>query len=281
MLLDLEHLRSFAAAADTLNFSEAGKRVGRVQSAISAQIITLEQTTGQTLFDRGRGRAMVLTPAGEKLLTHANKMLRMNAAALADLKQSNARQKFSVGTTETYALSILPKMLSLFASKYSDIELSVICGSSTQLLKLVESGELDLAIVTDQKKSEGKTLIREDELVWVAGSKIHVGLTGELPLAFMPVGCEFRGRALAALDQVGRNWRMAVNSLSPTGIRAAIRADLAVSVMPASSLEKDYRVLGKDEGLPALEPIRIVGYCNREVTNPLCNDFISMAVKFS
>lgn len=279
MLLDLDHLRSFAAAADTLNFSEAGLRVGRVQSAISAQIKALEETTGQTLFDRGRGKPMVLTPAGEKLLAHAHKMLRLNAAALGDLRQDRTRKKFSVGATETYALSILPRMLSQFASRYPDIELTVICGTSPELLALVEKRELDLAIVTEQGKTEGKTLICEDKLVWIVGNRMHVGVEGPLPLAFMPVGCEFRGRALTALDKAGLPWRMAVNCLSPTGVRAAIRADLAVSVMPVASLERDYRILGKNEGLPELEPIRIAGYSHPEETTPLCSDFISMAAK--
>lgn len=279
MLLDLDHLRSFAVAADTLSFSEAGLRVGRVQSAISAQIKALEGTIGQTLFDRGRGKQMALTPAGEKLLTHAHEMLRLNAATLNDLRQDDTRKKFSVGTTETYALSILPRMLSQFAARHPNIELTVVCGTSSHLLTLVEKRELDLAIVTDQAKSEGRILICEDELVWVAGPRMHVGEESPLPLALMPIGCEFRGRALAALNRTGRPWRMAVNSLSPTGVRAAIRADLAVSVMPFASLERDYRILGKNEGLPVLEHIRIVGYGHPEETNVLCSDFISMAAK--
>lgn len=279
MLLDLEHLRSFTVAAETLNFSEAGLRIGRVQSAISAQIKALEEATGQSLFDRGRGRPMVLTPAGEKLLPHADEMLRLHAAILSDLAQGQTRKKFSVGTTETYALSILPRMLSQFASRHPDIELTVICGASPDLLKAVEQQELDLAIVTDQEKSVGKTLILEDDLVWVAGPRMHVPSHGQLPLAFMPIGCEFRGRALAALSNTGRSWRMAVNSLSPTGIRAAIRANLAVSVMPVSSLERDYRILGGKEGLPELAAVKIVGYNNPEQMNSLSSDFISMALK--
>ena len=279
MLLDLDQLRSFAAAADTLNFSEAGLRVGRVQSAISAQIKALEETTGQLLFERGRGKTMSLTPAGEKLLAHAHQMLRLNAAALSDLKQAGAHTAFSVGTTETYALSILPRMLSYFATSHPTVELTVICGTSLQLLQAVEEGKLDLAIVTDQPKSEGKTLIYEDELVWAAGPRFHVDPKTPLPLAFMPVGCEYRRRALNALDTVERPWRMAVNSLSPTGIRAAIRADLAVSAMPVASLEKDYRVLGKPEGLPELDGIRIVAYSHPEETNALANEFAALAAK--
>ncbi|MEH6525428.1 MAG: LysR substrate-binding domain-containing protein [Sneathiella sp.] len=279
MLLDLDHLRSFVAAADSLNFSDAGRRVGRVQSAISAQIKALEETTGQTLFDRGRGKPMVLTPAGEKLLAHANKMLRLNAMTLSDLRQDAARKAFSVGTTETYALSILPRMLSQFASRYPDVDLTVICGTSLELLALVERRDLDLAIVTDQPKSEGKVLIYEDELVWVASPRLHVGTEEPLPLAFMPAGCEFRSRALSALDKVGRTWRMTVNSLSPTGVRAAIRADLAISVMPAASVEKDYQVLSTTDGLPALKGIRIVSYRHPEAANTLSDDFISLATK--
>ncbi len=279
MLLDLDQLRSFAAAADTLNFSEAGLRVGRVQSAISAQIKALEETTGQTLFNRGRGKPMALTPAGEKLLAHAHNMLRLNAAALCDLAEDRVRKTFSIGTTETYALSILPRMLSQFADKYPDVELMVICGTSPDLLARVEEGKLDLAIISDQAKSDGKTLIFEDELAWVAGPQMHVPTKDPLPVAFMPVGCIFRGRALAALDKAERPWRMAVNTLSPTGIRAAIRADLAISVIPLASMEPDYRILGKTEGLPVLEPIRIVGYSLPEETNTLSEDFISCAVK--
>lgn len=279
MLLDLDHLRSFVAAADTLNFSEAGLRVGRVQSAISAQIKALEKTTGQTLFDRGRGKPMILTSAGEKLLAHANKMLRLNAATLSDLRQDNARKTFSVGTTETYALSILPRILSQFASLHPDVDLTVICGTSLELLALVEKRELDLAVVTDQPKREGKVLIYEDKLVWVASPRMHIDIEGALPLAFMPAGCEFRRRALSALDKMGRTWRMTVSSLSPTGVRAAICADLAISAMPAASVERDCQILGVNEGLPALERIRIVGYRHPEARNILSNDFISLATK--
>lgn len=279
MLLDLDHLRSFVAAADTLNFSEAGLRVGRVQSAVSAQIKALELTIGQSLFDRGRGRRMVLTPEGEKLLAHANQMLRLNAAILSDLSQGKERKTFSIGTTETYALSILPRILSQFASSYPDVDLTVICGTSLELLALVEKRELDLAIVTEQSKAVGKTLICEDELVWVASPRMHIGPEKALPLAFMPAGCEFRKIALSSLDKLGRTWRMTVNSLSPTGVRAAICADLAISAMPAASVERDYQILGINDGLPTLQKIRIVGYKNPEATNSLASEFIYLATK--
>lgn len=277
MLLDLDHLRSFAAAADTLNFSEAGIRVGRVQSAISAQIKALEHVTGAVLFDRGRGKPMALTPAGEKLLAHAHKMLRLNAAALSDMRQNKERRAFRVGTTETYALSIFPKILALFASRYPEVELTVICGTSPVLLEAVERRKLDLAIVTDQSKSEGRTLICEDELVWTAGPRLHIDENVPLPLAFMPVGCEYRKRAIAALDDIGRPWRMAVNSLSPTGVRAAIRAEIAISAMPVASLEKGYRILSGDKGLPKLEGVRICAYSHPEDANVLVDEFVSLA----
>lgn len=279
MLLDLDQLRSFAAAADTLNFSEAGLRVGRVQSAISAQIKALEDATGQMLFDRGRGKPMTLTPAGERLLTHAQQMLRLNANALSDLRESGDQTAFTVGTTETYALSILPGMLALFADWYPRVELTVICGTSPVLLEAVERRKLDLAIVTEQPRTEGRTEICESELVWVAGSQMHVADDAPLPLAFMPIGCEYRKRALAALDKAGRTWRMAVNSLSPTGVRAAIRANLAISAMPLASVEKGYRVLTDTDGFPKLDRIRISAYSHPESANALTGDFVQLAIR--
>lgn len=277
MLLNLDHLRSFAAAADTLNFSQAGVRVGRVQSAISAQIKLLEDTTGQTLFTRGRGQAMSLTPAGEKLLTHAHLMLRMNAAALSDLRITREQTVFRVGTTETYALSILPSMIALFADLYPQVELTVACGTSPTLLQAIKQGELDLAIVTEQPEREGRRHICHDKLVWTAGKRLYIDENRPIPLAFMPVGCTYRKRALAALDNSGQSWRMAVNCLSPSGVRAAIDADLAVSAMPTASLNKNSRILSTDVGFPDLGNVSICAYNHPEDTSELTDDFILLA----
>ena len=52
--LSLDHLRVLVTVADTGSFSAAGRKLGRVQSAISQAVATLEAAQGVALFDRRR-----------------------------------------------------------------------------------------------------------------------------------------------------------------------------------------------------------------------------------
>ena len=50
--LTLDQMRALVVVADAGSFSAAARRLGRVQSAISQSIQTMEATLGVTLFDR-------------------------------------------------------------------------------------------------------------------------------------------------------------------------------------------------------------------------------------
>ena len=259
-MFEMEHLRSFIVCAETLNFSEAGKRLGRVQSAVSTQISRLEDISGQTLFERGRGRAMSLTPSGSQLLVHAERLLRLNAEAVRAMRPNVPRIPFRFGTTETYAAAILPRTLNLFRNLHPDALIEVICMRSPALLAALDRGELDLVLVTDQGRPDGRVLSRESPLVWVAGMRFDGAGNGPLQVAFMPRGCEFRLAGLSALERDGRDWHLSMSSPSPTGIRAALLAGIAVTVMPAASVDPSLRILSETDGLPPLGSVTIVAH---------------------
>lgn len=256
----MDHLRSFVVCAETLNFSEAGKRLGRVQSAVSTQISRLEDVSGQTLFKRGRGRAMSLTPAGTQLLVHAERLLRLNSEAIRAMQPTVPRIPLRFGTTETYAAAVLPRTLTLFRNLHPNALIEVVCMRSPDLLTSLDAGELDLILVTDQGRRDGRVLSRESPLVWAAGPRFDNAGNGPLQVAFMPPGCEFRLAGLAALERAGREWHMTMASPSPTGIRAALLAGIAVTVMPAASVDPGLRVLGETDGLPSLGSVTIVAH---------------------
>ena len=65
--LSLDQLRVFVAVVEAGSFSAAARRFGRVQSAVSYTMGTLEQQLGVELFDRGGYRPQ-LTAAGQVLL---------------------------------------------------------------------------------------------------------------------------------------------------------------------------------------------------------------------
>jgi len=72
--LTLDQLRILVTIADAGSFSAAGRRLGRVQSAISQAIATLEAVQGVALFDRN-GHRPQLTDVGRVLVVQARLVL--------------------------------------------------------------------------------------------------------------------------------------------------------------------------------------------------------------
>lgn len=72
--LSLDQLRVLVTIAETGSFSAAGRRLGRVQSAVSQAIATLEATQGVALFDRS-GHRPQLTGIGHVLVGQARQTL--------------------------------------------------------------------------------------------------------------------------------------------------------------------------------------------------------------
>src|SRR6516164_2406995 len=68
--LTLDQMRVLIAVAETGSFSAAARRLGRVQSAVSQAVQTLEENLHLRLFDRSR-KTPVLTDAGRAMLIDA------------------------------------------------------------------------------------------------------------------------------------------------------------------------------------------------------------------
>jgi DNA-binding transcriptional LysR family regulator len=73
--LTLDQLRILVAVADSGSFSAAARQLGRVQSAISQSVQSLEATLRVSLFDRA-AKTPRLTEAGRVLLDDARHLLR-------------------------------------------------------------------------------------------------------------------------------------------------------------------------------------------------------------
>lgn len=72
--LTLDQLRVLVTIGDAGSFSAAGRSLGRVQSAISQAVRTLEETQGVQLFDRSRQKP-ILTAVGRVLVDQARMIL--------------------------------------------------------------------------------------------------------------------------------------------------------------------------------------------------------------
>ncbi|MDN3526594.1 LysR substrate-binding domain-containing protein [Halomonas sabkhae] len=249
--LDLVVLKTFVGVVDKGSFTRAAEQLHLAQSTVSAHLNRLEATLGCQLLQRGQKTA-VPTPAGERLLIHARQMLRQNALAWQDVQEQRLAGVVRLGIPDDYVF-YLPEALSAFEARFPGVELEVRCGLSVELVQEVSSGALDLAITTRQPNSPGGEVLCREPMVWAGASGYDTHHRSPLPLAVSREGvCIFRERAIAALDAAGIAWRIAYASPSLSGLSAAVRAGLAVTVLTPSMLGPELRLLGRDEGLPEL-----------------------------
>jgi DNA-binding transcriptional LysR family regulator len=168
--MDFDQLTTFLEVTKLGSFSRAGERVFRSQSAVSAQIRQLEQDYGDRLLDRS-GKDVTLTPAGRVLLGYAERLLQLrdeSKLAVAD-HSTSPRGTIAIGANEATCLYVLPDVFAKYCSLYPKVRLTIYRNFSYKIVEKLESGTLDVGIVTVPVKSPKlKTIpIFRDQLLWM------------------------------------------------------------------------------------------------------------------
>jgi DNA-binding transcriptional LysR family regulator len=248
--LDLALLRSFVALIDCGSIQLAAARVGRSQSAVSMQIKRLEDDIGRPLFQR-EGRNLRPNPAAQDLLLYARRLLRLSDEALASLRRTEAAGVVRLGMPEDYAAYLLTPTLARFGQEYPLAEIELTFESSPALLRLLEAGKLDLALVTRDPR-QPFAILRRERFVWAASPEHGAWLRDPLPVALFEAGDLARRFAVEALQAVERRYRVVSTTHSLLGLITVAQAGLAVVGLVESSLPAGLKRLGETEGLPAL-----------------------------
>lgn len=146
-------LRVLVAVADTGGFSAAAAAIGLTQSAVSHSIRGSERKIGAVLFERGRAGARP-TPAGEKAVVYARRILRMldvlTAEARGAARSDVAEGPLLIAAFRSAALHLLPPVLQRLRARHPGIEPHVRIvrevgrGSAGE----VSDGKADIAIAT-------------------------------------------------------------------------------------------------------------------------------------
>ncbi len=122
----LSQLRALVAVAAHSNFSEAALTLSISQSAVSHAIATLEAQLGVILLYRGRQGAS-LTPVGERILKHAQDMLRSLSllGKEADLSKGLQGGQVRIASFRSVATHVLPEVISKFRENYPAIAVTI------------------------------------------------------------------------------------------------------------------------------------------------------------
>lgn len=144
--MSIRQCRALAAIADHGSFGGAARALSIAQSAVSMQIAALEQSLGTELFDRSH-RPPRLTDAGQAALVHARSVVREHDAMIAAASGSPEIGTVRIGVIPTVLSTLLPAALIALRADPASPRLTVISALSGQLVRSVDEGALDAAVV--------------------------------------------------------------------------------------------------------------------------------------
>jgi len=261
--MELHQLRYFVAVAETGSFTRAAEREGVTQPTLSEQIIRLESKDhgiGQRLFDR-LGRKVVLTDAGQVLLSHAQGILAAVGEAERAVQDSGEGGRLRIGAIPTVAPFLLPRVVMRFCKEHPAVQLQLKEDLTERLLADLLAGELDVAVmalpIRDDRLHVEKLF--SEPLVMALPPKHRLAAKSEVKLADVmdepfilldDVHC-LGDQVLSFCHRGGLEPRVVCRGEQVVTLLAMVAAGQGVSVVPEMAAVADvaracvYRPLGK------------------------------------
>jgi LysR family transcriptional regulator, low CO2-responsive transcriptional regulator len=211
-MLDSHQMKVFLVAAQTLNFTEAARRLNMSQPSVSQHIRSLERRFNHKLFSR-RGRNIVLTDAGELLLPMARQMVDLSLQ-IEENMASVEGQVFGhliIGCSTTAGRFLLPRLLATFRDDHPDVRVTCHVADQGTAIRLLLEGGVQMAVASGWqplKDLEFRKFIT-DPIVLVAPPDHLWAQRGEIEPEELP-------RALYITREEGSGTRRAVAAALPS-----------------------------------------------------------------
>lgn len=146
-MLDTHQLKVFLAAAETLNFSQAAKRLHMSQPSVTQHIRNLETHFGMPLFIRA-GRKLALTEAGVTLLPMARDLVlaAVKADEMMDTLKEEIHGHLWIACTTTPGKYILPSLMADFLKKHPKVEASISVSNRNDAMRYLNEGKAQIMV---------------------------------------------------------------------------------------------------------------------------------------
>lgn len=262
--MDLKQLRALVTVAETGNVTRASALLHVVQPAVSRQLRLLEEEMGTLLFARVP-QGMELTDSGRTMLEYARRILNEVARAKAEVRsgQEAVNGIVTVGLLASTAHLVSSALAASLAADYPGIRLRISVGYAGQLMERLKEGEVDIALLYDQKQTPAvhtKTLL-EEPLWAVAPAAARLGrrpvaLAQAMAHPFVLPSAPHGLRAL--LEQAAAHAKRDFNVLAETndlGVQKGLVIDgHAWTILPAVAVAHDVAA-GLLSAAPVVRPV--------------------------
>jgi len=176
--MDIRQIQYFIRVYEERSFSRAAERANVVQPALSMQIRRLEEELGTSLFDR-TPKGIEPTIAGDRFYQLCLPIVHSIADARQEIMELGSGTRVAgslrVGTPPSVNRGILGKVLSEYAERYPEVDVSVTEAYSDTLTALVQQGDLDFALGAAPNSNTGlyhRAALR-DRLMLVSSQAIN------------------------------------------------------------------------------------------------------------
>ncbi len=247
---DLRQLRAFVAVVDAGGHTRAAGALGLSQSTVSEAVAALERALGAALFVRGR-RGPALTPAGERLLPGARRVLAAMDEAVREVAEgeAEARATVTIGASESIGAYVLPAVLAELRREWPGTRYVVTTAPCPAIRRDVRDGRLDLGLLltaapdADDPEDASADLAPGRLVLFarpghpLAGRRAAAADIAAAPLFLSDAAGDFWGRIRGYVEAAGVPAERLHSAGSVEGVKRAVQADPdALGVLPAYAL---------------------------------------------
>ena len=245
--MELQQIRYFLAAAESLNFTRAAKLCGVSQPALTQAIQKLEEDLGGSLFQRERNHTH---------LTELGRVMRDRLSAVSD--QASAakeaarrllrfeRATLNLGVMCTIGAARLVNFMARFKHEQPGVEINLFDIKLPESVDDLLSGGLDVALLglpTKVHERFDTTLLYSERLVVIFPPEHRFSRFKEVPLMEFAgeryldrLDCEFRPVWFDALRDGAIEIQVPYRSEREDWIQYMVRAGLGVAIVPEFSV---------------------------------------------
>ena len=148
--VEVRHLQAVLVLAEEMNFTRAAERLHITQSALSKRIIEIEKHHGFHLFTRKNKRNVELSEVGRIFLEEARSALLHidRAVQLGRAAREGSETILTVGHSPDADQAWVSALLAIRLPLYPKLRIQLISEFSSELIRSVMAGDLNLALVT-------------------------------------------------------------------------------------------------------------------------------------
>jgi DNA-binding transcriptional LysR family regulator len=151
--MDLELLRTFLELNRTRHFGRTAEALLVTQAAVSSRLKSLERQLGTSLFERNR-REMRITPAGARLVRHAERQISAWRAARQDVALAEGSDQLVIGGSLRLWDVLLQRWLHDIRRQQPEMAIIAESQSPDVLTRRLIDGSLDVAVVLEPAQLE-------------------------------------------------------------------------------------------------------------------------------